>query len=129
MVLHRLIFLYQNQQNALPWRNFEAILTWWFEPWMIFWVTLTENGFCEVCTKWASVTTLSERKFKKTQKRNSRFSLLFPLRSYPIIDRSYPEVTGHRQKEEGDSNAKVYTSDKFSWPYVTVFSAPFVVLF
>ena len=36
---------------------------------MMFWVTLIENGFCEVYTNWASVTNLSEKIFKKTQKK------------------------------------------------------------
>ena len=96
---------------------------------MMFWVTLTENGFCEVCTKWASVTNLSERTFKKTQKKNSHFSLFFSLRSYSTIELSDPEVIGHRHKKEENSTAKCYHTRQFFMTVRNTLVCTLVIIF
>ena len=79
----------------------------------MFWVTLTENGFCEIYTKWAQVTNLSERTLKKNQKKILISHYSFFLRSYSTIELSHPEVTAHRHKEEENTTAKRYHTRQF----------------
>ena len=48
----------------------------------------------------------ASKKIKQISEKNSHFLSFFPLRNYPTIELSDPEVTGHRYQEEENITAK-----------------------
>ena len=94
----------------------------------MFWVALTDSGFCDVCTKWASVTNLSQRTLKKAQKKMV-ISLFFFLSSYPTIELSDPKVIEHMLKDEENSTAKGYHAKQFFMTVRNTLVCTLVILF